>query len=420
MTSARELSHRGHRVAVVEARSRIGGRTWVDHRLGTDLELGGQWVHWTEPHIWAELTRYGLDIVKPRVAEQPKVYWRASTGPRKGTKEEYGAIVDAAIDKFMAPAQSMFPMAFNPNLGEGITEADRVTLEAAFDRTDLTPDEEVALRSMAKSMFSSMRFDRIAYTDLVRKFAGMGRTLAEREETQGTFSIEGGTRRLAHAMAEDSSAVTLLSTPVRHVDQSSGSIVLETGTDVVVRATVAVVTVPLNALRHVSFDPCLSTGRAAAVARGSECHGWKMWARLRGEWDPFTIIGRLDAPLTSASVQDYLEGDTLVVCFGHDASEATFESADFMQALLEEWLPKVEVVGVAGHDWVEDVFSCQTWRARPPLALSEDLAVLRSDEGRIIFAGSDYSVDPMSTISSAIGQGLEAARRVSDTLAACG
>jgi monoamine oxidase len=57
LTAARELSLRGRSVAILEARNRIGGRTWFDHRLGRDVELGGAWVHWAQPHVWAELTR---------------------------------------------------------------------------------------------------------------------------------------------------------------------------------------------------------------------------------------------------------------------------------------------------------------------------------------------------------------------------
>lgn len=41
LTAARELRHRGASVLVLEARDRIGGRTWTDHRLGHDLEIGG-------------------------------------------------------------------------------------------------------------------------------------------------------------------------------------------------------------------------------------------------------------------------------------------------------------------------------------------------------------------------------------------
>ncbi|MGE0068338.1 MAG: FAD-dependent oxidoreductase, partial [Solirubrobacterales bacterium] len=34
LTVARELSRRGHATLVLEARDRIGGRTWTDKRLG--------------------------------------------------------------------------------------------------------------------------------------------------------------------------------------------------------------------------------------------------------------------------------------------------------------------------------------------------------------------------------------------------
>ena len=63
ITAARELSHRGHRVLIVEARDRIGGRTWLDERLGRRLEIGGTWVHWIQPHVWAEMSRYGVGVV---------------------------------------------------------------------------------------------------------------------------------------------------------------------------------------------------------------------------------------------------------------------------------------------------------------------------------------------------------------------
>jgi monoamine oxidase len=58
LVAARELGRAGLGVLVLEARDRVGGRTWTDRRLGHDLELGGTWVHWVQPHTWAEMTRY--------------------------------------------------------------------------------------------------------------------------------------------------------------------------------------------------------------------------------------------------------------------------------------------------------------------------------------------------------------------------
>jgi monoamine oxidase len=50
LVAARELGRAGLDVIVLEARDRVGGRTWTDRRLGHDLELGGTWVHRVQPH----------------------------------------------------------------------------------------------------------------------------------------------------------------------------------------------------------------------------------------------------------------------------------------------------------------------------------------------------------------------------------
>ena len=63
LTAARELTQRGLSVRILEARDRIGGRTWYTEGLGRGLELGGTWVHWTQPYVWAELARYGIGTV---------------------------------------------------------------------------------------------------------------------------------------------------------------------------------------------------------------------------------------------------------------------------------------------------------------------------------------------------------------------
>lgn len=45
MAAANELRKQGYSVIVLEARDRIGGRTWTDHRLGVPLDMGGAWIH---------------------------------------------------------------------------------------------------------------------------------------------------------------------------------------------------------------------------------------------------------------------------------------------------------------------------------------------------------------------------------------
>src|SRR5918992_3458642 len=60
LTAARELGHAGRRVLVLEARDRLGGRAYTSHLAGSHIELGGAFVHWFQPHVFAEMTRYGI------------------------------------------------------------------------------------------------------------------------------------------------------------------------------------------------------------------------------------------------------------------------------------------------------------------------------------------------------------------------
>ena len=69
---------------MLEARDRIGGRTWTAERLGRRLELGGTWVHPTQPHVWAELTRYGLEVVAS--PEPRRAYWWARASDTRGRR----------------------------------------------------------------------------------------------------------------------------------------------------------------------------------------------------------------------------------------------------------------------------------------------------------------------------------------------
>ena len=62
VTAAREIALRGRSVLLLEARDRLGGRTWSADWNGIPIEYGGAWVHWHQPHTWSEITRAGLSV----------------------------------------------------------------------------------------------------------------------------------------------------------------------------------------------------------------------------------------------------------------------------------------------------------------------------------------------------------------------
>lgn len=65
--AARDLAQSGKRVLQLEARDRLGGRTWYREFASTSkkVEFGGTWVapQWQQ-HVGAEIDRYGLSLIE--------------------------------------------------------------------------------------------------------------------------------------------------------------------------------------------------------------------------------------------------------------------------------------------------------------------------------------------------------------------
>ena len=93
LTAARELGHRGRRVLLLEARERLGGRTWVSSFAGVDVEFGGAFVHWSQPHLWAEVTRYGLGIVE--LPDADRAFLRRDDGIEELDETVFSQLNDA-------------------------------------------------------------------------------------------------------------------------------------------------------------------------------------------------------------------------------------------------------------------------------------------------------------------------------------
>src|SRR5215469_14102254 len=76
VTAARELAAGGRSVLLVEARDRIGGRTWYKRSaLGSwDLEMGGNFIDPCQQLVSREVSRYGVEVTPPNPLSLPAAW----------------------------------------------------------------------------------------------------------------------------------------------------------------------------------------------------------------------------------------------------------------------------------------------------------------------------------------------------------
>ncbi len=87
LVAARLLHDSGFAVTVLEARNRLGGRTWTDDSLGAPLDLGGSWVHGVEGNpltLWCD--KLGVALVENR-GDRLLIDKRATAPTREGQRK---------------------------------------------------------------------------------------------------------------------------------------------------------------------------------------------------------------------------------------------------------------------------------------------------------------------------------------------
>ncbi len=96
LTAARTLTATGRSVVVLEARDRVGGRTWTDRIDGQMFEIGGQWISPDQTAILDLVDELGLSTFpgtataigssSPPTAPAPSTPVTRSPSPSAGSR----------------------------------------------------------------------------------------------------------------------------------------------------------------------------------------------------------------------------------------------------------------------------------------------------------------------------------------------
>jgi monoamine oxidase len=406
VTAARECALRGRRTLLLEARDRLGGRTWSAGWNGFPIEYGGAWVHWHQPHTFSELTRAGLSVSVS--GDAGRAHWHVGAERRTGTIDERDAIARRGWDSFVDGVREALPQPHAPLTAlPELARFDRLTMADRLAELDLDEETRDVLAGELESVAHG-RLSEAGAVAILRWHALSGYSLELTQFTGGRVTIDGGTGALLAAIADTAAYDRRLATPVAAVVRDGGDVEVHTRAGEAFVAGAAIVAVALNALGGIEFSPSLPEDKRRAIELGQASRGVKVMIHARGEGVSQNSL-RLGHPFGYLSSEILLDdGTQLMIGFGADAERCDPYDLGGMQASLDETLPGYEVLDVTAHDWLADEYSRGTWAIHRPGWYEHHHAAMRRPEGNVILAGSDLANGWAGFIDGAIESGLHA------------
>lgn len=255
LAAARRLASAGQRVTILEARDRIGGRTWTSDELGPPIDLGASWIHGTTDNPITQLARdaglrfiptnfdafgtHDLDGRLLRPIEEEPIY-------------QHWLDLSAALDR----------MSRGSDADQSVAAAIEAVQRAPGWSSPAGIDRALVERYLAWSASVELGEDRAA--DLTELSL---RTYLDGEEFGGPWVMLDGGYHAVFAPIADALDIRLGERVTAIATDASGvTVTTDGGTH---RADRVVVTVPLGVLKSgdISFTPPLPAATQAAIGR---------------------------------------------------------------------------------------------------------------------------------------------------------
>ena len=261
LSAARRLRRAGRSVIVLEARDRVGGRTWTDHIDGQMYELGGQWISPDQTALLDLVAELGKETY-PRYRDGDSVYIAPD-----GTRTVYSGDLFPVGEKTQAEMERLI----------GILDdlAARIGPKAPWDAPDAAELDSISFHHWLRQQSDDeLACDNIGLfiaggmlTKPATAFSALQAVLMAASAGSFTHLVDdhfildrrvvGGMQSVSVQMADELGSDTVrLNQPVRRIDWSNEGVTVSTD-ELTVRAAEAIIAVPPNLYSRITYDPPL-------------------------------------------------------------------------------------------------------------------------------------------------------------------
>ncbi|GAD99068.1 hypothetical protein NECHADRAFT_88150 [Paecilomyces variotii No. 5] len=424
LSAAHEIIRAGHSCIVLEARDRVGGKTWSQSISGSDavVDVGAAWINDTnQSRVYALAKRYGAELIEQNT--KGRVVLEDFEGFDEPTRQKLAEIRD------MVEADCQEVDTWKPHS----TSLDAVTFEA-YLRSHGADDVSLATATVwTRAMLGQEPRDISAlyFLNYCKSGGGLLQMRSDRKHGGQYLRIRQGTQLLAKGLAESlPEGVVHLSSPVQSVTQVSKDSIRVHSSSGVYTARKVVTTVPGPVLKTISFTPQLPIAKRAYI--DSLSYGYYTKAMMEFT-SPFWVekgfcgltqsfVGPASVVRDTSSPADKKYVLTCFLCGDPGRTWAALSTRDREVKLLQQLKSlfdynKVEddFVQMHTYEWVSDEFSgwgCPCTSLMPGVLDAVGADALREPFGDVHFAGTETAGEWKGYMEGAVRSGERAAGEV--------
>jgi monoamine oxidase len=430
LTAALRLKQGGYSVALLEARDRVGGRTFTEQRDdGLWIDRGGAWIGPGQDAIYALMNEFDVPSYKQYVDGDAVMFVDGKKYRYRGTiplsMSPWAVANIGAVFLELTQMCKSIPLDA-PWDAPKAHEWDQLSWAAWLDRNTLSKPAHELLESSISGLYTSAASE-ISLLFVLYQMASAGGpsfVLGVKGAAEDARPV-GGMGAIHRAVATELGDVIHLSQPVRSITQYPDGVIVRAD-DMVVRARRVVVAVPIAIASQIIYEPMLPVDRSFLHQRMPLGACFKI-ALVYDEpfWRAEGLSGQSFAPgspanLTIDSCTDTgTPGVLTVITEGPVARQIGKLSAEerrkvVLDAVAERFGDKaLSPVDYLEQNWAIERYSGGAMISHtPPGVLTEFGPALREPCGRIHWAGTETSAKMYGFIDGAVRSGERAAAEV--------